>query len=183
MCEDERSLLIRAQNDDAEAETELLLKYSPLVKSIARSYYTIGVDDEDLWQLGLIALMNAVRTYDLNESKASFATYASACIHNIIKTELRRKKNQTKDDIPLSDIEDRPSKFDVEKLYEDKETEHLLMRAISSVLTECEMNVLMLYLSAMSYQEISDKLGIEKKKVDNTIYSFKKKIKKLLENK
>ena len=42
------------------------------------------------------------------------------------------------------------------------------------------MNVLKLYLSAMSYQEISDKLGIEKKKVDNTIYSFRKKIKKLI---
>ena len=54
------------------------------------------------------------------------------------------------------------------------------MCAISSVLNEREMSVLKLYLSAMSYQEISDKLGIEKKTVDNTIYSFRKKIKKLL---
>ena len=82
--------------------------------------------------------------------------------------------------IPLTEILDLPDGTDLGKGYEDKETAQLLMYAISSVLNEREMSVLKLYLSAMSYQEISDRLGIEKKTVDNTIYSFRKKIKKLL---
>ena len=57
----------------------------------------------------------------------------------------------------------------------------LLSEAISSVLNERETNVLKLFLDAMSYAEISQKLGIEKKQVDNTIYSLRKKIKRLLE--
>ena len=98
----------------------------------------------------------------------------------MIKTVLRKQNTITKNNTPLSEIIDLPSDINLERGYEEKETERLLTDAISSVLNEREMNVLKLYLSAMSYQEISDKLGIEKKKVDNTIYSFRKKIKKLI---
>ena len=177
---DENILIFKAQDGDGEAESELIRAHTPLVRAIARSYFANGVDEDEIMQAGFIGLMNAVRSYNVKDGAASFKTYASTCIHNRIKTALR-KHNAAAKDTPLTDILDMPSEINVEEIYEDKETESLLMSEISSVLNECEMNVLNLYLSAMSYQEISEQLGIEKKKVDNTIYSFKKKIKKLLD--
>ena len=180
MKTEENNLILKAQGGDSEAENDLLKAYSPLVKRIARSYYAIGADGDDLIQSGMIGLMNAVRKFDVQNGTASFKTYASTCIHNMIKTVLRKQNTITKNNTPLSEIIDLPSDINLERGYEEKETERLLTDAISSVLNEREMNVLKLYPSAMSYQEISDKLGIEKKKVDNTIYSFRKKIKKLI---
>ena len=179
MTED-TSLILKAQSGDSDAENELLKLYSPLVKCIARTYNAIGIDNDDLVQSGMIGLMNAVRKFDTVNGTASFKTYASTCIHNMIRTALRKQNTVSKADTPLSEIIDLPSDINLERGYEEKETEKLLLDAISAVLSEQEMNVLKLYLSAMSYQEISDRLGIEKKKVDNTIYSFRKKIKKLL---
>ena len=177
---DENILILKAQDGDGEAESELLRAHTPLVKAIARSYFASGVDGDELVQSGLIGLMNAVRSYDVKDGTASFKTYASTCIHNKIRAALR-KQNTSAKNTSLADILDLPSELNIAENYEEKEAEQQLMSEISSVLNECEMNVLNLYLSAMSYQEISDKLGIEKKKVDNTIYSFKKKIKKLLD--
>ena len=177
---DENEMIIKAQSGDGEAESELLIKYSPLVRIIVRSYFVIGVDGDDLIQAGMIGLMKAVRKFDVDNGSASFKTYASACIHNSIKTALGNQNDLLKEAIPLTDILDLPDDTDLGKDYENEETAQLLMSAISSVLNEREMSVLKLYLSAMSYQEISDRLGIEKKTVDNTIYSFRKKIKKLL---
>ena len=82
---DENEMIIKAQSGDGEAESELLIKYSPLVKIIVRSYFVIGVNDDDLIQAGMIGLMKAVRKFDVNNGSASFKTYASACIHTSIK--------------------------------------------------------------------------------------------------
>ena len=57
----------------------------------------------------------------------------------------------------------------------------MLIDAIASTLTPTEFAVLKLYIECMSYADIAKELGIEQKKVDNTIYSAKKKIKKLLD--
>ena len=175
----ENDLILKAQSGDGDAENTILIEYSSLVKTIARTYFVIGVDNDDLVQSGMIGLMNAVRSFKPNAS-ASFKTYASTCIHNIIRTTIR-KHSLSAGDAPLAEAMDIPDSIDVEKSLLEDEDERLLLEAISSVLNEREMNVLKLFIKAMSYQEISDKLGIEKKQVDNTIYAVRKKIKKLLE--
>ncbi|MCM1306392.1 MAG: sigma-70 family RNA polymerase sigma factor [Bacteroides sp.] len=179
---DENILILNAQSGDGEAEGELVKIHSPLVKAIARSYFSSEIDFDDLVQVGMIGLINAIRHYDVENGAASFKTYASTCIHNKIRTALRKHNSDPKG-TPLSQFRDLPSETDVETVFEEQESERLLMCEISSALNECERNVLNLYLGAMSYREISEQLGIEKKKVDNTIYSIKKKIKKILEKK
>lgn len=54
MKTEENNLILKAQGGDSEAENELLKAYSPLVKRIARSYYAIGADGDDLIQSGMI---------------------------------------------------------------------------------------------------------------------------------
>ena len=177
---DENILILKAQDGDGEAESELMLSYVPLVLSIASSYFSSNVENDELTQAGFIGLMKAIRKYDVNKGSASFKTYASTCIHNTIRTALRRE-NAIPKDAPLSDAFNIPSEMDIPSAYEDEESERLLMSQISSVLNECEMNVLKLYIAKASYREISEQLGIAKKKVDNTIYAIKNKIKKLLD--
>lgn len=170
----------KAQEGDLAAENDLLTEYAPLVKSIARSFYVIGIDSDDLVQTGMIGLMRAVRTFKA-DGNASFKTYASHCIRNNIVDAIRKQKTAPVSDVDLEDIFLPSDENEPSRLYIEDETTRLLSEAISSVLSEREMNVLKLYLNAMSYQEISERLGIEKKQVDNTIYSFKKKIKKILQ--
>ena len=71
---------------------------------------------------------------------------------------------------------------DPEDIFIENETSALLFDAITALLTPVELAVLKLHLECLSYSEIAKELGIEQKKVDNTIYSAKKKIKKLLKD-
>lgn len=178
-------LIKKAQAGDTTAENSVLLQHLGLVRIIARPYFLIGADKEDLYQIGTIGLMNAVRKYDEN-CNASFKTFASRCIKNTILDELRKTKNLSDkikmSSMPVYDLppSDEDAETDPETNYIQKEDAEILLSAISDVLNPVENNVLKLYLNEMSYSEISAKLGMEKKKVDNTIYAAKKKIKKLL---
>ncbi len=177
---DENDLIAAAQAGDLQAENEILSRYAPLVKSVARSYYVIGEDGDDLIQTGMIGLMRAVRSFKPN-GEATFKTYASRCIRNNIVDVVRKQNNRPATDIDFYELTLTTEEQEPERLFIEDETMRLLSEAISSVLNERETNVLKLFLDAMSYAEISQKLGIEKKQVDNTIYSLRKKIKRLLE--
>lgn len=178
----ENELIIKAQNGDIVSEGNILKQYAPLVKSIARSFYIIGADGDDLIQLGMIGLMRAVRTFSTNGT-ASFKTYAYHCIRNSILDDIRRQKKEQEQTIDIDDVFIPSIEEEPERIYIEDEALRILIDAISTVLSELEMEVLILYLEALSYAEISEKLGIEKKQVDNTLYSVKKKIKKLLDKK
>ncbi len=179
---DEKKIILSAQAGDAQAETTLILRYKYLTKSLSRSFFLVGGDKDDLLQIGTIGLLRAIRNYDTN-SATSFKTFATACIRNSMLDAIRKWQPTTSsldtqnvdDDNPLLPHIDNP-----ETTYIQNETAILLLGAIATRLTPVEFEVLKLYLDAMSYEEIGKRLGLEKKKVDNTIYSLKKKIKKLL---
>ncbi len=177
---DEKTLIQKAQAGNAEAETALILRYRYLTKSLSRSFFLIGGDKDDLLQIGTIGLLRAIRSYDKN-STASFKTYASTCIRNSMLDAIRKWQPQTSPlELQGADNSPLPHADNPETTYINNETADLLFSAITSLLTPVEFEVLKLYLDAMSYEEIGKRLGLEKKKVDNTIYSLKKKIKKLL---
>ena len=178
----EIELIVKAQQGDVASEGEVLMQYMPLVKSIARSFYVIGIDGDDLSQIGMIGLMRAIRSFSV-DGTASFKTYASHCIRNNILDAIRKQKKPTEQRVDLDEVFIPSDEQEPERLYIEDEASRLLLEAISAALNEREMNVLNLYLDAISYAEISEKLGIEKKQVDNTLYSIKKKIKKLLDKK
>ncbi len=176
--QDEVQLILKAQAGDAQAMNDVLISFAPLVKSISRAFHIIGADREDLSQIGMIGLMNAVRTYR-TDGAAKFKTYATKCVRNIMLDAVRKQKSAVQTvnlDESAEDVSSEP-----EKLYLDSEAQSILNDTIAAALNDTEKEVLALYLDAMSYAEISKKLGMTKKKVDNTIYSLRKKIKKILE--
>jgi len=67
-----------------------IIKYRPLVKSIARKFINSGESLEDLEQLGYIGLINAINLYN-SQRKVKFETYASWFISGEIRHYIRDK--------------------------------------------------------------------------------------------
>lgn len=85
---DTPSLLEAAQRGDNDACERLLLDNSGLIWSVARRYYGRGVDPEDLYQLGCLGFLKAVRGFDLGYG-TQFSTYAVPKIAGEIRRFLR----------------------------------------------------------------------------------------------
>ena len=75
MKEELRRDLLQAQAGDKPAMDRLLAENSALVWSVARRFFGRGYEPEDLFQLGCIGLMKAIRGFDLSQPVA-FSTYA-----------------------------------------------------------------------------------------------------------
>ncbi len=69
------ALLERAQEGDDEACQQVLTENSGLIWSIVKRYYGCGVETDDLYQLGCIGFIKAVKGFDLNYG-TQFSTYA-----------------------------------------------------------------------------------------------------------
>ncbi len=89
MTEENNLHLIRlAQQGDHGAEEELLRLNSGLIWSIARRYFGRGADPDDLYQLGSLGLVKAIRNFDLGYG-TRFSTYAVPKISGEIRRFLR----------------------------------------------------------------------------------------------
>lgn len=85
---DAPSLLEAARAGDNEACERLLLDNSGLIWSVARRYYGRGVESEDLYQLGCLGFLKAVRGFDPAYG-TQFSTYAVPKIAGEIRRFLR----------------------------------------------------------------------------------------------
>ena len=83
MRENEKELLNLAKSKDTGAVEQVLAKYKHLVVAIARKYFLIGGDKEDLIQEGMIGLFKAVNTFDVDKSD-NFSGYAVMLIEREI---------------------------------------------------------------------------------------------------
>ena len=88
MKEETRELIQRAQTGDNSACEELILQNSGLIWGIVRRYTSRGVEAEDLYQLGCLGFMKAVRGFDLQYG-TEFSTYAVPKISGEIRRFLR----------------------------------------------------------------------------------------------
>ena len=81
-------LLDRAQNGDDEACERVLVENTGLIWSIVRRYHGCGVETDDLYQLGCIGFIKAVKGFDLTYG-TQFSTYAVPKIAGEIRRFLR----------------------------------------------------------------------------------------------
>ena len=87
----ERDLLILVRDSkDAAAREELITRYLPLVRALARRFASRGQPVEDLIQVGSIGLIKAVDRFDLDRG-VELSTYATPTILGEIKRYFRDK--------------------------------------------------------------------------------------------
>lgn len=181
-----------SENSD-EANEIIIQKYKPIIKLIASKYihYTksCGIDENDLYQEGLIGLNNAIKTYDQNSSM--FYTYAKVCIErqiiSLTRTVTRQKNEHLNKSFSL-DIYDDEKGLNLYEAIADSQSETGLSTMIQKEnieeinlliennLSELEKKVLLLKVEAMNYDEISETLNISKKSIDNTVQRIKTKL-------
>lgn len=81
--------LIKRSKEGDESATNLLISGNfPLIKAIVRGYLNKGVDYDDLYQIGCVGFLKAIKNFDPNFS-VKFSTYAVPMISGEIKRFLR----------------------------------------------------------------------------------------------
>ena len=88
MTEERLALLERAQQGDDEACRQMLTENAGLIWSIVKRYHHCGVEMDDLYQLGCIGFIKAVKGFDLTYG-TQFSTYAVPKIAGEIRRFLR----------------------------------------------------------------------------------------------
>lgn len=86
--EDTLRLIAGAQNGDRAASETLVVNNSPLIKSVIRRYKNKGVEYDDLFQLGCVGFIKAIKNFS-EEYGVCFSTYAVPMIAGEVKRFLR----------------------------------------------------------------------------------------------
>lgn len=179
---DDKELIRLSRDGNSTAFRELAGRYLGLVRKRTADFHYNRLETEDLFQEGLIGLMNAVRCYDL-QSAVPFQAYADTCIKNKMISALRHTETE-KNKVHINSISltealhlTADSSTQPEERMVEREEERLLQQFLQTHLTDLERRVLFLYLSGYSYQEISDKLSVTKKTCDNAMQRVRKKLK------
>lgn len=84
----ETDLLIRAKNGNQDAAEKIVEDNQGLVWSVARRFVGRGYDLEEIYQIGCIGLLKAIKRFDVSYN-AKFSTYAVPLITGEIKRFLR----------------------------------------------------------------------------------------------
>lgn len=180
--------LITQNNKDAE---EIMLdKYNLLVwknvNLVYNDYVPLGIEKDDLYQEGRIALYNSFKAYDPNRN-VPFYSFANICIRHSMIGYLRRfssKANQlfyesisldayVADDVTIynGEVISDDSCISALNQYDEQFGE---MYLYCTEINNFEKNLLVLQVAGYSYLETAKRLHCSVKKVDNTLQKIKR---------
>ena len=175
----DEKLVSRIRSGEDGLFSELAHRYLPLIRYLAAQYSLYSIETDDLIQEGTIALYDAVRDFRAGES--AFSSFAVLCIRRAMGDE--RKTLGRKRRVPLSlivSLDDSGEFSDAsnpEKMLIEQEDYENLTELIRLELSEMEYKVLAEFLAGSSYADISGKLGISNKSVDNALRRIRSKLK------
>lgn len=189
----DEELALAAQAGEPYAAELLCERYKDTVRAIARPYFLLGGDRDDLLQEGMIGLYKAIQHY-AGGHKAAFRSFAELCVTRQIMSAIKmasRNKHQplnsyislygdpstpAEDSVDLIDLLRLPTAEDPEEALLHKEAEMDMHRKLEERLSPFEKQVVDLFLSGLSYQQIGESLLCARKSVDNALQRVKKKL-------
>lgn len=86
--EETLGLLVQAKAGSDDAKERLIQGNFPLIKSVVKKYVGKGVDYDDLYQIGFLGFLKAIRNFD-ESFEVKFTTYAVPMIAGEIKRFMR----------------------------------------------------------------------------------------------
>lgn len=184
-----KDTLIKAQNGDIMAQNEVFKSCTKMINTLARKYYVLGYDIEDLVQESMLTLFYALKTYKFDKN-VTFYHYAKVVaerkIINLIKS-ANSNKNAPLNESIRPEFDEYNSCIDIENSIEHKviyndNFNQLLLKA-KQELSQFEIIVLQYYLEGFTIIEIAQKLNKKMKSVDNSMTRIKQKLKKILKEK
>ena len=194
----EDKLIALAKSGNEQAQEQLFNNYKQLVNFVARLYFLIGGDQDDLVQEGCWGLFKAINTYDAAKND-NFGAYAKTLIEhhviNAIKSDNALKNSMLNQSLNLNnqgfvsydDEDDSPifavpsNKLTPENLILSNEGTKNIAKEIKNVLSNYELKVLKLYLKGLNYNDIATLISATPKSVDNALNRIKTKLQFLKE--
>jgi len=188
----DREIVTRAQRGENPAAEFLLYKYRNLVKTKVKSYFLVGAEKDDLLQVGMIGLWQAVLDFRCDKA-ISFPAFAKVCIQRhiitAIKTATRQKQQPLNTSLSLESPSEDPTAdwnlSDILTCDDSINPEEVVMRSedtrqlhdtLQQVLSDFEWRVLSGYQVGKSYREIAGELRCKTKSVDNALARIKRKV-------
>ena len=185
-------LLYLVSENDEEAYNKLYAKYSGFIKSITQKYLKkckyLGVDFEDVYQIGCYGLSLAISHYD-EKNEVLFYTFASVFINREIQTFIRnisrKKHNVLSDSVSLDkEIDENgntlgcffSSNNSINSFFNIQNSMDILM--LKHDLPFSQSWIFELKLNNFSNREISQLLDIKYKTIDNAVTSIRNRFKK-----
>jgi len=178
---------------DEEIINKLVENYASLIRGICRRFYLVGGTSDDLYQEGMIGLLEAAKNFD--ESKGTigddtFRRFATTCIKRQILDAIKHantKKNQPlNNSVPIIRRNDEDDEFEIselgmaadpEELFITKEKQEERLKLLSEKLSKFEQIVLEYYLDGLSTGAIAKKVNKTPRSITNTIQRIKNKVK------
>ncbi len=185
---DNDSKLIYLIKEGKEDRKSLYDKYSPFIKSVVSKMVkyckNTGLEENDLYQEGMLGLTNAIKNYDENMDN-KFYTYAKICIEKKIISAIvaskRMKHRAMNESIFIEDTDNNIFKIDgPEEMIIDIENETEMLNKIRNGLTDFEDQVLLLKIGGLKNKEIADVLDRDDKSVDNALQRIRGKVRKII---
>ncbi len=185
---DNDSKLIYLIKEGKEDRKSLYDKYSPFIKSVVSKMVkyckNTGLEENDLYQEGMLGLTNAIKNYDENMDN-KFYTYAKICIEKKIISAIvaskRMKHRAMNESIFIEDTDNSIFKIDgPEEMIIDIENETEMLNKIRNGLTDFEDQVLLLKIGGLKNKEIADVLDRDDKSVDNALQRIRGKVRKII---
>ena len=194
----EEEIIVQAKNGNKLAIEYLINKNMDIVYAKAKYFFIKGLDKEDVIQEGMLGLFKAIRDYQIDR-EASFRGFSQLCVHRQLISAIKRANRQKHQPLNNSTSINKTYDYDNEsgrsfseilpdkkKKLEDqfvyKEIIDLVFKEIEKDLTKLEKEVFYEYLDDRSYKEISEKLDINVKTVDNALQRARKKIEEIKSN-
>lgn len=188
-------LIYYVRQNDEEYQSLLIQRYHrtiwAIIHSLVPSPKPSYIDLDDLYQEGMIGLLEAVNNYKENMD-ASFGTFARVCVEREIRSLLRKYRsgsysllsNAVSLDMSVSEDENivlmdtvACTKNDYNPVYatyvswaQDQ------VPFIRKTLSDSEWKVYQLHCLGYSYKEISNAVSCSEKDVDNILQKIKKKL-------
>lgn len=174
----DETLCMLAASGDRVAEEVLVMRYHRLVRVCARPFFLAGGDSEDLIQEAMFGLLKAIREFDPARD-ASFRTFAEVCIRNRIRSAVSAagggKHSPLNNSVPMESLQVGIVLGPEDSFIHREEGVERLQR-LQERLSPLERQILSLYLTGLSYQEIGAQIGRPAKSVDNAVQRIRRKV-------
>lgn len=176
----EEQLILSFRGGDKAAGEELLVRYKNKVLSIARRFFLVGGDTDDLVQEGMCGLYSAMTSF---EGNSGFPAYAYACIKNRILDAVKKSESSKNAALngssPISAADSKADCINPEEMLIDDENECETAQKMQSVLSDLEYKVIRMYVDGATMSEIVSSLRLTYKQADNAIMRAKNKLRAL----
>lgn len=186
----ERRLIRAAKGGDRRAEAEILRRYEPLVRRIARTLYLPGGEADDLAQCARLGITDAIHAWD-PQRRVPFRSFAWLCAVREARMAInsaRAGKHQPlnaarplhavgDDGLPLEatvEATGRPDDDPVAKVIAREQLHGIVLRA--ATLTSLERGALVLSANDSGYRDIANALGVRQRAVNNALQRARRKL-------